>query len=373
MSVPTPTPLVLVTPFAADANNGNWRTAARWARLLAPAYRSLLQTPDAPVTGDGRDAAALMIALHARRSRPAIEAWTRQRPRRPLVVALTGTDLYRDIAHADTDALRSIDDADALIVLQEDALSALPERARAKAHVVFQSARSLVPCAGKSPHRLNALLVAHLREEKDPRTVFAAWRQLPLALPARLAIIGAPLDPALAAEAAALARADPRVRYLGARPHALLQRLGRRRQDEHADRIGNLPAHLRGPLPVDFQQHVASGSQLRLDRLARRSLPVAVHQCVFEEIAGGDHLLERLGAHEVVMLGVALAGPRGPRGERYRQRDRGIARQAGVDDAGFSGARRSRDDEEGSAHGLLDVLDLLAHLVDQDLQLHRGL
>jgi putative glycosyltransferase (TIGR04348 family) len=144
------------------------------------------------------------------------------------VVALTGTDLYRDIAHADTDALRSIDDADALIVLQEDALSALPERARAKAHVVFQSARSLVPCAGKSPHRLNALLVAHLREEKDPRTVFAAWRQLPLALPARLAIIGAPLDPALAAEAAALARADPRVRYLGPRPHAWTRQAIRR-------------------------------------------------------------------------------------------------------------------------------------------------
>jgi len=180
------------------------------------------------VTGDGRDAAALMIALHARRSRPAIEAWTRQRPRRPLVVALTGTDLYRDIAHADTDALRSIDDADALIVLQEDALSALPERARAKAHVVFQSARSLVPCAGKSPHRLNALLVAHLREEKDPRTVFAAWRQLPLALPARLAIIGAPLDPGLAAEAVALAHADPRVRYLGPRPHAWTRQAIRR-------------------------------------------------------------------------------------------------------------------------------------------------
>jgi putative glycosyltransferase (TIGR04348 family) len=228
MSVPIPTPLVLVTPFAADANNGNWRTASRWARLLAPAYRSLLQTPDAPVTGDGRDAAALMIALHARRSRAAIEAWTRQWPRRPLVVALTGTDLYRDVAHADTDALHSLDDADALIVLQEDALSALPVRARAKAHVVFQSARSLVPCAGKSPHRLHALLVAHLREEKDPRTVFAAWRRLPLALPTRLTIIGAPLDPALAAEAAALAHADLRVRYLGPRPHAWTRQAIRR-------------------------------------------------------------------------------------------------------------------------------------------------
>jgi putative glycosyltransferase (TIGR04348 family) len=228
MSVPTPTPLVLVTPFGAGANNGNWRTASRWARLLAPAYRSLLQTPDAPVTGEGRDAAALMIALHARRSRAAIEAWTRHRPHRPLVVALTGTDLYRDVAQRDADALRSLDDADALIVLQEHALAALPARVRAKAQVVFQSARPLVPFAGKSPRRLNAVLVAHLREEKDPRTVFAMWRRLAASLPARLAIIGAPLDAALAADAEVLAHADARVRYLGARPHAWTRQAIRR-------------------------------------------------------------------------------------------------------------------------------------------------
>ena len=29
--------LLLVTPFLASANNGNWRTAARWARMLVPA------------------------------------------------------------------------------------------------------------------------------------------------------------------------------------------------------------------------------------------------------------------------------------------------------------------------------------------------
>jgi hypothetical protein len=30
---------VLVTPALASANNGNWQTAARWARILAAAYR----------------------------------------------------------------------------------------------------------------------------------------------------------------------------------------------------------------------------------------------------------------------------------------------------------------------------------------------
>ena len=31
--------VVIVTPALADANNGNWQTARRWARMLASAYR----------------------------------------------------------------------------------------------------------------------------------------------------------------------------------------------------------------------------------------------------------------------------------------------------------------------------------------------
>jgi putative glycosyltransferase (TIGR04348 family) len=224
----SPIPLIVVTPFAAGANNGNWRTASRWARLLAPAYRSLLQTSDAPVSGAGRDDAVAMIALHARRSHAAIAAWSRLVPHRPLVVALTGTDLYRDVAGGDADAIDSLDAADRLILLQDDALTHLPARLRGKAHVVFQSARTLLPWAAKSPRRLNVVLVAHLREEKDPRTVFAAWRMLPAELPATLAIVGAPLDASLGAEAEALATADPRVRYLGPRPHAWTRQAIRR-------------------------------------------------------------------------------------------------------------------------------------------------
>ena len=99
-------PLLLVTPYAADANNGNWRTAARWARLLAPRYDVRLQGPDDPVVGSaGASSAVALIALHARRSRPAIRAWKRSRPDAALLVALTGTDLYKDLPAGDTDAV----------------------------------------------------------------------------------------------------------------------------------------------------------------------------------------------------------------------------------------------------------------------------
>jgi putative glycosyltransferase (TIGR04348 family) len=220
--------LLLVTPYTASANNGNWRTATRWAHLLAPEYRALLQTPDQPVRGGRAAGAVAMIALHARRSRAAIASWRLRAPRHPLVVALTGTDLYRDVPAGDREALASLDDADVLVVLQDDALRHLPARHHAKACVVYQSARALVAYPRKAASRLHCVMVAHLREEKDPRTVFAAWRRLPADLPATLTVIGSALDPALGADAAALAADDARVRWLGPRPHAWTRQAIRR-------------------------------------------------------------------------------------------------------------------------------------------------
>jgi putative glycosyltransferase (TIGR04348 family) len=212
--------LLLVTPYLADANNGNWRTAARWARLLAPDYRVIVQAPSAPVTGGRADDAVVLIALHARRTHPAIAAWAAAHPDRALVVALTGTDLYRDLPSANTDALASLAHADRLLVLQDDAVRHLPASMRAKARVVFQSARRLVPWPRKRSDRLHCVLVAHLREEKDPATVFAAWRLLGPEVAATLTIIGAALLPSLGRAARVLAAADPRVEWLGPRAHA---------------------------------------------------------------------------------------------------------------------------------------------------------
>ena len=195
--------------------------------MLAPRFRVILQPSDAPVTGGARDGAVAMVALHARRSRAAIASWKRAHPDRALVVALTGTDLYRDVPAGDPDALASIADADRLVVLQEDALRHLPDLRRAKASVVVQSARTLAPWTRKSATRLNAILVGHLRDEKDPRTALAAWRLLPPEVPATLTIVGGALDPAIADDVRA-ATADPRVRWLGARPHTWTRQAIRR-------------------------------------------------------------------------------------------------------------------------------------------------
>ncbi len=145
-------PIALVTPYLAAANNGNWQTARRWANFLAPDYR--VHVTDEWRGGDE----ALMIALHARRSAPSIAAWRAAHPKRPLVVVLTGTDLYRDI---DTDAAaqRSLRLADRLVVLNDLGAGRLPAALRDRVRVIVQSAPARGPRT-KTTRRLRALMVA---------------------------------------------------------------------------------------------------------------------------------------------------------------------------------------------------------------------
>jgi putative glycosyltransferase (TIGR04348 family) len=204
--------LVLVTPALASANNGNWQTARRWAHMLASDYQVELC---GQWSGQPADA---MLALHARRSAASIAAWAGQQPGKPLVVTLTGTDLYRDI-HSDAAAQRSLVLAQRLIVLHELAPQDVPAQYRHKCVVCFQSTPARKPLA-KTAQRLRALMVGHLREEKSPRTYFEAAALLAHRSDIALDHIGAGLDEALGQQAQALMLAQPHYRWLGAVPHA---------------------------------------------------------------------------------------------------------------------------------------------------------
>lgn len=207
----------IVSPARPGSNTGNARTAERWARLLAGKARVTV------LTAYRGEPLELLIALHARRSAEAVAAWA---GRGPAIVVLTGTDLYRDIA-IDAQAQRSLELADALIVLQEQGVAALPRSLRRKARVVYQSspARQALP---RTARHLRAVMVGHLRDEKDPRTFFEAARRLRDRDDILLDLVGGSLDPALAREARATARACPRFRWLGPQEHeATLKRIAR--------------------------------------------------------------------------------------------------------------------------------------------------
>ena len=204
--------IALVTPALAGANNGNWQTASRWSRMLAAGHR--VRVTERWAGGDE----ALMIALHARRSAASVAAWRAAHPARPLMLVLTGTDLYRDIAF-DADAQRSLALADRLVVLNELGARALSEALRARTAVCLQSSPARRARGPKARGHLRALMVGHLRDEKDPRTLFEAVRRLARRRDILIDHIGAALDPGLGAEARLLAAAQPQYRWLGALPH----------------------------------------------------------------------------------------------------------------------------------------------------------
>jgi len=208
--------IVIVTPALAAANNGNWQTARRWARFLANDYR--VHITDTWAAGPTSPDAALMIALHARRSAASVAAWHGAHPERPLILVLTGTDLYRDI-DTDASARQSLAAAQRLVVLNEVGPWRLPPALRDRVTVCLQSATPR-RARTKTTRHLRALAVGHLRDEKQPQTYFAAARALAHRSDILFDHIGGGLDPALAAQARALAAQQPRYRWLGALPHA---------------------------------------------------------------------------------------------------------------------------------------------------------
>lgn len=211
--------MTIVTPYLAKANNGNWHTAARWARHLAADYRVAVEQSWGGADTD------LLIALHARRSAESIQKFAAAHPDRPLVVVLTGTDLYRDLP-ADREARRSLQLATRLVVLNELGEQRLPQELRHKAAVILQSAPAL--SAGRRPQRhLSIAVVGHLRSEKNPRLVWDMLPKLPADLPVRIRHAGAALDPALARQATRVSASDPRYRWLGGLPRARARQLMR--------------------------------------------------------------------------------------------------------------------------------------------------
>ncbi|HEV2431602.1 MAG TPA: selenoneine biosynthesis selenosugar synthase SenB, partial [Burkholderiales bacterium] len=197
--------IALVTPAGPGTRNGNRHTALRWAAFLRNAGH--LVSVAVEWSGDTCDA---MLALHARRSHASIKKFPRDKP---LVLALTGTDVYRDI-HESADARESLELADRLIVLQPKAAEELPARLRRKVRVVVQSSSTRLrhrPLNGS----FRVCVIGHLRAEKDPLRTLSALEFIPRSLPLQVIHLGAALDSTLVPETN-----DPRYRWLGSVPHA---------------------------------------------------------------------------------------------------------------------------------------------------------
>jgi putative glycosyltransferase (TIGR04348 family) len=215
--------IALITPYGREHGNGNWHTAARWARFL----REAGHTVRVQVEWDGRPA-DLMLALHARRSFGSIRAFSERFPTRPLLLALTGTDLYRDI-HEDADAQQALELAHRIIVLQDRGPDELAPHLAAKTRVIYQSSPD-IPRRPAAAHTFEVLVIGHLREEKDPFRVALATAYLPEHSYIQVTHLGSALSEDME-QTAEMAQAKlPRWHWLGQVPHkTVLKHLSRAR------------------------------------------------------------------------------------------------------------------------------------------------
>ena len=203
----------IVTPARAGTRSGNRQTAVRWARLLrAAGHRVAVSTQ-----WDGAPCDAL-LALHARRSHDSIARFHRAHPDSALVVVLTGTDLYRDLAVSE-EARRSLALATRLVVLQDEGKHALERRYRRLTHVIYQSAVE-GPRRAPPVRRFRVAVVGHLREEKDPFRAVEALAHLAGRAGIEVVQVGEALTEEMAREAAEYAAREPRYRWVGSVPHA---------------------------------------------------------------------------------------------------------------------------------------------------------
>lgn len=209
--------IVLVVPTSEPALaglvTGNDVTAKRWEEILQKLGHQVTVVDE--YHGEPAD---VLVALHATKSAPSIAKFSDSFPGKPLIVALTGTDLYQDLPER-AETADSLHRASHVITLQPGALDVLDGAIRPKTSVIYQSAKPIVPVLDKAANCFQACVVAHLRPVKDPLLAAEAATMLPAESQVQIVHAGAACNDELRERALAASGDDSRYRWIGPIPH----------------------------------------------------------------------------------------------------------------------------------------------------------
>jgi len=215
--------IILITPPGPSTRTGNAVAALRWARILRRLGHRV--TIAANYEDEFADA---MVAIHAWRSAEAIRRFKIRYPQHPLILQLSGTDIYQYIKEDAEPTLRSMELAERLVALNSLAWRVVPNRFRKKLRVIFQSARRSTAPRELSRRHIDLCVIGHLRDVKDPLRAAEAARLLPPASRVRVVQIGRAYSADWAAKATAEMAANPRYLWRDDVPRAAVQSLLRR-------------------------------------------------------------------------------------------------------------------------------------------------
>ncbi len=202
----------LYSPMPLTSGKGNAVSALRIAGLLQKAGVDAQAVDVPPVE------ASVLVLLNAWRSAAVGLDFHRRHPDAPLVVVLTGTDIFPEFP-SHPEVITALDAATAIVAWHSESAAQLPSHYRHKTRVIFKSAPD---APGELPvrsypveGRLTVLVAAHLREIKDPFRCAAAVELLPAESRIVIHHAGEALNAAMDQAAGEWMRRTPRWLWLG--------------------------------------------------------------------------------------------------------------------------------------------------------------
>lgn len=206
--------IVLVTPANLGKRTGNSITAVRWASILRG-----LGFIVSIINEYNGEPAQIMLALNAYRSRSSILSFKKTHPNKPIIVALTGTDLYGFLNSHKEETLNSIEAADRLVVLSGMGQNALPNDQLHKVHTIIESAEALPNGRHPVKRYFDICIIGHLRYEKDSLLTAKAVRDLPNSSKIRIRHYGKAHTREWADDAQNEMKINHRYKWFGEVPH----------------------------------------------------------------------------------------------------------------------------------------------------------
>ncbi|MGB1936948.1 MAG: glycosyltransferase family 4 protein [Akkermansiaceae bacterium] len=171
------TDVLIYSPFPHQTGQGNSVTADRTELILNKAGFSVLSEGG---SYSGEDASCL-IALNARRSAGVVAEFDTLHPGRQVIVIVTGSDInHPEMEDRESETRRTMARADALVMLHQTDLEALPGDLQQKAVCIFPSVilpdgKQHQPAEG---NRFEVIMAGNLRPVKNPQLAVEGARLL---------------------------------------------------------------------------------------------------------------------------------------------------------------------------------------------------
>jgi len=214
--------VIIYVPLPRGTTRGNWITALRWADILRRLDHAVTVLDPSEFDAAIADDCDLLIALHARRSHAVVKAYREASAGRPVVVALTGTDLQSDFGSGTERhemVLQSLELADRIVLLEPEGLKLLPSTLRHKCSVILQSSSPVPDPPAPDPNHFQIAVLAHLREVKDPFLIAKAAQLLPVESRIRILHLGGATSERWESLAVKWTQECDRYEWRGAVPH----------------------------------------------------------------------------------------------------------------------------------------------------------